>query len=97
MKTKKEETGNAWKDMTQVFVSNILAKVGDNISTKIQNWFNDIKRRTMGALLSVIGLIFVLVCFSLYINTFVSESANWVGYGVVGILILSAGYLLSKK
>lgn len=97
MKTKKEETNNAWKEMTQTFVANILAKVGENISAKVQNWFNDIKRRTLGALLSVIGLVFVLVCLSLYINTFFSEEASWVGYGVVGILILSTGYLLSKK
>ncbi|KKP68817.1 MAG: hypothetical protein UR66_C0003G0082 [Candidatus Moranbacteria bacterium GW2011_GWE1_35_17] len=100
MKTKKDskkEESSPWKEMTQTFVSNILTKVGDNISAKVQTWFNDIKRRTLGALLLLIGLIFVLVCVSLYINTFVAEEASWVGYGVVGILILGTGYLLSKK
>ncbi|MDX9912985.1 MAG: hypothetical protein RBS77_00180 [Candidatus Moranbacteria bacterium] len=95
--SKKEEPNSAWKEMTQTFVANILTKVGDNISTKVQTWFNDIKRRTLGAILSLIGLIFVLVCLSLYINTFVSEEASWIGYGAVGMLILSVGYFLSKK
>lgn len=98
MKTNKEESsGSAWKEISQTFLAGVMAKVGGNISTKIQNWFKDIKRRTLGALLLLIGLIFVLVCISLYINTFVSEKANWVGYGAVGIIILATGYLLSKK
>lgn len=97
MKTKKEETNSAWKELTQTFVSNILTKVGDNISTKVQTWFNDIRRRTLGALLVLIGLIFVLICVALYVNTFVSEEASWIGYGAVGILVLMVGYFLSKK
>lgn len=97
MKTKKEETNSAWKELTQTFVSNILTKVGDNISIKVQAWFNDIKRRTLGALLVLIGLIFVLICVALYVNTFVSEEASWIGYGAVGILVLMVGYFLSKK
>lgn len=97
MKTKKDESNSAWKELTQTFVANILTKVGDNISAKIQVWFDDIKRRTLGALLTVIGLIFVLICVALYVNTFVSEEASWIGYGVVGILVLMVGYFLSKK
>lgn len=97
MKTKKEDTNSAWKEMTQTFVANILTKVGDNISTKVQAWFNDIRRRTLGALLVLVGLIFVLICVALYVNTFVSEEANWIGYGAVGILVLVVGYFLSKK
>lgn len=98
MKTNKEESsGSVWKEISQTFLAGIMAKVGGNISAKVQNWFKDIKRRTLGALLLLIGLIFVLVCLSLYINTFFSEEASWVGYGVVGIIILAAGYLLSKK
>lgn len=97
MKIKKEETNSAWKELTQNFVSNILTKMGDNISAKVQVWFNDIRRRTLGALLVLIGLIFVLICVALYVNTFVSEEASWIGYGAVGILVLMAGYFLSKK
>lgn len=98
MKTNKEESsGSVWKEISQTFLAGIMAKVGGNISAKVQNWFKDIKRRTLGALLLLIGMIFVLVCISLYINTFVSEEASWVGYGAVGIIILAAGYLLSKK
>ncbi|MFZ2154197.1 MAG: hypothetical protein WAV16_03115 [Candidatus Moraniibacteriota bacterium] len=95
-KIKKEES-SPWKEMTQTFVANILAKVGDNISAKVQSWFEDIRRRTLGAVLSVIGFIFVLICIALYVNTFVREEASWIGYGVVGILVLMVGYLLSKK
>ena len=97
MKTKKEKSSSAWKEMTQAFVGNILTKMGDNISAKVQIWFNDIKRRTLGALLTVIGSIFVLICVALYVNTFVSEEASWIGYGFVGILVLMVGYFLSKK
>ncbi len=92
-----EENSSAWKAIVKTFVAGILAKATDNISVKVQDWFNDIKRRTLGALMVLVGLIFVLVCLSLYINTFFIEEASWVGYGVVGILILGAGYLLSKK
>jgi uncharacterized membrane protein YcjF (UPF0283 family) len=102
MKTKKEtekenNNGSAWKDLTQTFVTTMLAKVSDNISTKLQNWFNEVKRRTLGALMVAVGLVFILVCLSLYINTFFSEGASWIGYGAVGILILVVGYVLSKK
>ncbi|EKE21285.1 MAG: hypothetical protein ACD_7C00298G0004 [uncultured bacterium] len=100
MKTKKDskkEESSPWKEMTQTFVANILTKVGDNISAKVQTWFNDVKRRTLGALLVLIGLIFVLICVALYVNTFVSEESSWIGYGAVGILVLMVGYFLSKK
>ncbi|MEF3692083.1 MAG: hypothetical protein V3574_03465 [Candidatus Moraniibacteriota bacterium] len=97
-KTKnKKESGGAWKELGQVFTANILSKVGDTISTKFKNWTRDLKRRALGALLILIGLIFILVCVALYVNTFVSEDASWIGYGFVGILVLGAGYLLSKN
>lgn len=96
-KKNKSEENSSWKDLTQFFVANVLAKVGDSVSAKIQKWFNDVKRRTFGALLLLIGLIFVLICLALYVNTFVSEEASWIGYGFVGLLVLSVGYFLSKK
>ncbi|MDY0302307.1 MAG: hypothetical protein RBR98_00785 [Candidatus Moranbacteria bacterium] len=94
---KKKESGGAWKELGQIFTANILSRVGDTISTKVKNWTKDLKRRALGALLILIGLIFILVCVALYVNTFVSEEASWIGYGFVGILVLGAGYLLSKN
>ena len=94
---KKKEFGGAWKELGQIFTANILSRVGDTISTKVKNWTKDLKRRALGALLILIGLIFILVCVALYVNTFVSEEASWIGYGFVGILVLGAGYLLSKN
>jgi len=96
-KTKKTKKESNWKDLAQVFAGNILSKVGDSISAKVQSWIKDLRRRALGALFLLIGLIFILVCVALYINTFVSEEASWIGYGFVGIMVLVAGYLLSKK
>ena len=96
-KNSKEEKSGAWKELAQIFTSNILSKVGDSVSAKFRSWVKDLKRRTLSALLLLIGLIFILVCAALYVNTFVSEEASWIGYGFVGILVLGAGYLLSKN
>lgn len=96
-KTKKASQGGAWSELTHTFAANILSRVGDSISAKVHTWIKDLKRRTIGALFLLIGLIFILICLALYVNTFVSEEASWIGYGFVGILVLIAGYLLSKN
>lgn len=96
-KTKKTESNGSWMELAHIFSASILSKVGDSISAKVQAWVKDLRRRTLGALFLLIGLIFILICLALYVNTFVSEEASWIGYGFVGILVLIAGYALSKK
>jgi uncharacterized membrane protein YcjF (UPF0283 family) len=96
-KTKKTEKSGTWMELVHIFSASILSKVGDSISAKVQAWVKDLRRRTLGALFLLIGLIFILICVALYVNTFVSEEASWIGYGFVGILVLIAGYILSKK
>lgn len=96
-KTRTKEKGGAWKDLIQVFSASILSKMGDSISAKVQAWIKDLRRRALSALFLMIGLIFILICLALYVNSFVSEEASWIGYGFVGILVLAIGYFLSKN
>lgn len=94
---KKKEKGGTWRELSQFFTASILSKVGDSISVKFKHWIKDLKKRTLGALLLLIGMIFILICVALYVNTYFTEESSWIGYGFVGILVLGVGYLLSKN
>lgn len=99
IKEENKEVGNSndWKGIVQSFVTNMVARASDNISEKIQKWLDDVKRKTAGAILVAVGSIFVLVSIAIYVNVIVDNGSQWAGYGVVGVIILLMGYIMSKK
>ena len=95
-KTKKVKS-SGWKEIVQIFVANMIARTSGNISEKIQEWFNDVKRKTAGLLFMSAGVIFILICLAIYINTIVNNESQWIGYGVVGAVVFLVGYFMVRK
>ncbi|MCD6149581.1 hypothetical protein J7J13_02210 [bacterium] len=95
-KTKKVKS-NSWKEIVQIFVANMITRASGNISEKIQEWFNDVKRKTIGLLFMSAGVIFVLICLAIYINTIVDNESQWAGYGAVGAIVFLVGYFMARK
>ncbi|HOW60865.1 MAG TPA: hypothetical protein P5548_03770 [Candidatus Moranbacteria bacterium] len=97
MKNKnKKEDKNELKKILQGFASNILERFGNNISKKIALFINQLKRRTIGAILLLIGAIFFLTSIAIMVNTFLSDELQWVGWSLVGFVVIIFGYILSK-
>lgn len=97
MKNKnKKEDKNELKNILQGFVSNMLERFGNNISKKIALFINQLKRRTIGAVLLLIGAIFFLTSIAIMVNTFLGDELQWVGWSLVGFVAIIFGYVLSK-
>lgn len=89
------DPGN-WKSMVQSFVANMISRLSDNVSEKIQNWFIKLKKRTTGAVLMALGAVFFLVGVAIYINTILENMSQWGGYVIVGGVIFVVGYFVSR-
>lgn len=97
MKKNKKNENNNWKDVAQSFLGNFFSQVGENISQKIKNWINEVKHKTVGAILMFVGFIFSLLSFVFCINAIFNNQIPWLGYGIVGLSVLVIGYLISEK
>lgn len=95
MENKKPES--TWKEMVQGFVANMLERVGENISERAHVWFKNLKKRTIGSVLMIIGSIFFLVAAALLINSLTQNLFPWIGYGIVGLATLAIGYVMTKE
>lgn len=95
MKNNKENQ-NDWKGVIQGFVTNILERIGDNVSKKVHIFVTQLKRRTIGAVLLLIGSVFLLISIAILINSIISEEFQWVGWGFVGSVAILVGYIMSK-
>jgi hypothetical protein len=92
-----ENKNSEWKLLIQNFVTNMLSKMSDNISEKIQNWFRNLMKRGTGLFLAMIGLVFVMVSASFYLNTVWNDKDPWIGFGVVGVVACCVGIFMSRK
>ena len=93
---KKKESGADWKKIVQVFVGDVLARVSDNISHRIELGIKKIKRKSIGLFFAIIGLIFLLISAAIFINTLLLGMAPWLGWGMIGILLVAIGYLMGR-
>lgn len=94
---KKESAKTDWKGLVQGFVANMLESIGENVSRRAHVFIVQLKKRTIGAVLMLIGGIFLLCGIAILINSLLGSQFQWVGWGVVGIVIVAAGYVVTKE
>lgn len=95
-KQKKVSPANDWKKLIQVFVGDILERISDNVSKRIHTFIDQLKRRTIGAILILVGAIFFLAGIAILINTILGNEFPWVGWSLVGLVVILVGYRISK-
>jgi len=95
-KQKKASQTNNWKNIVQGFVGDMLERISDNVSKKVHTFIDQLKRRTIGAILMLIGSIFFLTSVAILINTILGNEFPWVGWSLVGLVTVLVGYRISK-
>jgi hypothetical protein len=96
MEPKHKEKKTDWKSLVHGFVGDVLERLSDNISQKVHVFITKLKRRTAGAILLIVGSIFLLVSIALLINSFFSSEFQWIGWGLVGLIIVLIGRKMIK-
>ena len=96
-KNKKQSTSSGWKDLVHGFVGNMLEQIGDNVSQKMHVWMLKFKRRAIGSVLLVLGATYFLTGLSDYANSVFGKNIPGIGAILVGLIVISIGYLLSRE
>lgn len=94
MENKQNKTD--WKNLVQGFVSDMLSRIGDNVSKKVHLFVIKLKRRTLGTILMLIGFIFFLISAAMLINIVLGNEFPWIGWGLVGLVVILVGYVIAK-
>jgi len=92
----KNKNKNDWKNIIQGFAGDMLERASDNVSKKVHVFVAQLKRRTIGLALVLIGFIFSLVSAAILINAISGNEYPWVGWGLTGLIIIVIGYVMSK-
>jgi hypothetical protein len=95
-KQKKVSKASDWKKLIQVFVGDMLERISDNVSRRIHTFIDQLKRRTIGAILILIGSIFLLSGVAILMNAILGNEFPWVGWSLVGLVTILVGYRISK-
>ncbi|MGQ9543353.1 MAG: hypothetical protein ACUVTM_04605 [Candidatus Bathyarchaeia archaeon] len=78
-------------------VSRMLTDLDKSLKSYITDMVHGILKRVIltiaGVTLSLVGVIFLFIASALYLNMYF-HSEPWMGWGIVGILIVVAGLLL---
>jgi hypothetical protein len=96
MEKKNKKDQNDWKSLIQVFVGDMLERISDNVSKRIHIFIAQLKRRTVGAILMLIGFIFLLAGIAILMNAILGYEFPWVGWSLVGLVAILVGYRISK-
>lgn len=97
MATKTKENQTDWKGLIQGFVGNVLERLSDNVSKKVHEFIKQLKRRSIGAVLLLVGAIFFLAGIAMFLNFIIGSQMPWFGWSVVGFVVFLAGFELSRK
>ena len=95
-KQKKTKTNNDWKNIVQVFIGDMLARVSDNVSQRLHVWIGKIKRRAIGSVLMLLGATYFLTGLSDWASSLFGNNFPGFGSGAVGIVVIFIGYLISR-
>ncbi len=85
-----------WKNLVQGFVENVFEQLSDNVSQKVHAWIKMLKRKTVGSILIILGLIYLIVGLAQYVNSILSLFLPGLGYAIIGVLVMLVGYVLSS-
>lgn len=95
--SKKDENPSDWKTLVHGFVGNVLEQLNENVTNRVRAWTKQMKRRAAGGILVVLGMTYFLTGLSDYANSIFGKNYPGFGYGIVGIIIVLIGYLMSRK
>lgn len=95
-KQKKAQPSNDWKKIVQIFVGDVLARVTDNVNHKVHAWMKNFKRRAIGSVLILLGATYFLTGLSDYVSSFFGNDFPGFGSGLVGLVVIVIGYLISR-
>ncbi|EKE18949.1 MAG: hypothetical protein ACD_9C00188G0003 [uncultured bacterium] len=97
MPKKRNENGPGWAGIAQGIIGKSISRIEEDITERAKEVIIKIERKTAGALLLFVGAIFFLVALALLINSFLSPVTAWVGWGVVGLVIIIVAYLIGRS
>lgn len=94
-KSKSQKTSD-WKNILQVFIGDMLSRVEDNLSQRIQKFISKVKRKALASLLIGSGLIFFLTGVVAYASAMLDPILPGLGNLSVGVAVIFIGYLISR-
>lgn len=87
------------KDFFITFIEDFIKKIGgeimENIREKAHEIAQEIKRRTTATFFLILGLIFLLVGLSLFLENFLP--LRGLGYLLIGLVVFFTGFLINIK
>lgn len=95
-KQKKTKNSGNWKELVQGFVSGMLSQVSENVSQHIHVWIKNFKRRAIGSVLMLLGATYFLTGLSDYASSLFGKDFPGFGAGIVGLVVIFIGYLVSR-
>jgi len=94
---KKSANHGEWKNLVQGFVGNMLEQLSENVTNRVHAWTKQMKRRTIGSILMLLGATYFLSGLADYAGSLFGKDFPGFGSGTVGIVVIFIGYLLSRK
>lgn len=98
--TKQQQSENnheGFKALILGFVTNVMEKVSDNVTHKVQVWTKQMKRRAVGGVVMVLGMTYLLTGISNYAEATIGKNIPGLGYVLIGAIALIVGYFVSRK
>lgn len=96
MEKKNKKDQNDWKSLIQGFVTNVLERISDNVSKRVHTFITQLQKRTIGAVLVLIGSIFLLAGIAISMNAILGNEFPWAGWSLVGLITILVGYRIFK-
>lgn len=95
-KRSKNKKTSDWKNIVQVFIGDMLCRVEDNLSHKIQKFISKMKKKAVASLLVGSGIVFFLTGIVTYASAKLDPILPGLGYLSVGAVVILIGYLVSR-
>jgi hypothetical protein len=96
-KSEKKTNQSDWKNLIHGFVGNVLDQMSDNVSKKIQIWIKILKRKTIGSVLMILGVMYLFVGMSIFLNSILNPLFPGLGYMTIGVLAALVGFLVGNN
>jgi hypothetical protein len=100
MNNKSEDQSPDWKEKVEgylgEFAKHLAGGFVERVKERVREIIVAIQKNVVGMFLMLLGLIFVLIAFVIFINELIGIS-DGIGYAVVGVVVLLLGLIIIKK
>jgi hypothetical protein len=97
---KNEEQSTDWKEKIEgylgEFAKHLAGGFVERVKERVREIIVAIQKNVVGMFLMLLGFIFVLIAFVIFINELIGIS-DGIGYAVVGVVVLLLGLIIIKK